>query len=62
MLAAAVVTLATLFLGASSLIGLQVFAGSTQLVTNEETKGVPNTFWEQYGMNYDSFCDTYKIE
>ncbi len=33
-----------LFTGASIFIGTQVFAGSTQLVTNEETKGVIEVF------------------
>ncbi len=51
-----------LFLGASGFIGLQVFAGSTQLVTSEETKGVPDAFLSQCGMDYESFCDTYKVE
>lgn len=50
------------FIGASSFIGLQVFAGSTQLVTNEKTKGVSDTFWRKYSMNYESFCNTYKME
>ncbi len=62
MLTVTVVILAALFIGASSFIGLQVFAGSTQLVTNEETKEVFNAFWEQHGMDYDSFCDTYRVE
>ncbi len=34
-----------LFTGASIFIGTQVFAGSTQLVTNEETKGVIEVFF-----------------
>ena len=57
-----VVVFIVLFIGLSSFIGLQVFAGSTQLVTNEETKEVFNAFWEQHGMDYDSFCDTYRVE
>ena len=51
-----------LFTGASIFIGTQVFAGSTQLATNEETKGVTEVFWEKYNLNYESFCTKYKIE
>ena len=40
-----VVVFIVIFIAASSFIGLQVFAGSTQLVTNEETKEVPYNFW-----------------
>ncbi len=57
-----VLVFTVLFIGASSFIGLQVFAGSTQLVTNDETRGVPDTFWGKYGMNYESFCNTYDVE
>lgn len=56
------VILIVFIVGASGLIGLQVVSGSTQLVTNEETKGVPDSFWEEYEMDYEAFCDTYKIE
>lgn len=51
-----------LFIGFSGFIGLQVFAGSTQLITNEGTKGVANSVLEKYGMNYEKFCDKYKVE
>ncbi len=57
-----VLVFTVLFIGTSSFIGLQVFAGSTQLVTNEETRGVPDTLWRKYGMNYESFCNTYDVE
>ena len=57
-----VVVFIALFIGVSSFMGLQVFAGSTQLVTNEETKGASDTFWKKYGMNYESFCNIYKVE
>lgn len=57
-----IVVFVVLFLGVSGLIGLQVFAGSTQLVTNEETKGVSDAFWTEYGMDYDIFCNTYQVE
>lgn len=61
-LTATVVIFIVLFIGASSFIGLQVFSGSTQLVTNKETKGVSDNFWRKYDMNYDSFGNTYKVE
>lgn len=57
-----VVFLVVLFIGFSGFIGTQVFAGSTQLVTNHETKGVSDSFWEIYGMDYESFCNTYRVE
>lgn len=50
------------FAGVSYFIGLQVFNGSTQLVTNESTADVPENFWEDYNMNYEEFCDKYRIE
>ena len=46
----------------SLFIGTQVVAGSTQLVTNESTTGVPDSFWEKYSMDYDSFRAEYTIE
>lgn len=36
-----------LFLGMSYFIGMQVFMGSTQLVTCEDTSGVKDSFWER---------------
>ena len=57
-----IVAFIVLFIGTSSSIGLQVFSGSTQLVTNEETKGVSDAFLTRYGMNYESFCNTYNVE
>ena len=54
--------LIVLFIGTSSFIGLQVFAGSTQLITNDDTIGVSDVFWDQYGINYESFCNKYKVE
>lgn len=57
-----VVVFIVLSIGASSFIGLQVFAGSTQLVTNDETRGVSDGFWRKYGIDYESFCSTYKVE
>ena len=43
-------------------IGEQVFISSTQLVTNEETSGVKESFWKTFGIDYDKFKSTYKIE
>ncbi|MFA5524589.1 MAG: alpha/beta hydrolase [Tissierellales bacterium] len=57
-----VVVLAVLFIGASSFLGLQVFAGSTQLVTNDETRGVFQVSLQKQGINYESFSKTYKVE
>lgn len=58
-----VLTLAVLlFAGMSYFIGLQVFDGSTQLVNNENTREVPENFWEEYRMNYEEFCEKHKIE
>lgn len=51
-----------LFLGVSYFIGTQVFKGSTQLVTCEDTSIVKDSFWEKYDMDLDSFCNTYTIE
>lgn len=51
-----------LFLGVSYFIGTQVFIGSTQLVTCEDTSKIKDSFWERYDMDYDSFCNTYTIE
>lgn len=57
-----IIVFVLLFLGISYFIGMQVFMGSTQLVTCEETSGVTDTFWEKYNMDYDVFCDTYSVE
>lgn len=56
------VILIVLFIGMSYFIGSQVFMGSTQLVSNEETTGVSDSFWEEYGMDYNEFCQKYSIE
>lgn len=56
------VVLIVLFIGMSGLIGYQVFSGSTQLVTNEETKGVSDALWEKYGIDYERFRNTYPVE
>lgn len=50
-----------LFIGFSTFIGLQVFAGSTQLITNDETKH-SDGFWENCGIDYESFHSLYMVE
>ena len=57
-----VVIILLLFVGMSYFIGTQVFMGSTQLVTCEDTSNVNDSFWEKYSMHYDVFCNTYTIE
>lgn len=59
------IILAFLLVAAASMswfIGVQVFESSTQLVTNEETSGVKATFWKTFGIDYEQFKSTYKIE
>lgn len=51
-----------LLLGMSYFIGSQVFQASTQLATNEDTKGVSESFWEKCGIDYESFKKEYQIE
>lgn len=50
------------FVGISYFIGMQVFENSTQLVTNEETTGVKDSFWEKFQMDYDKFIEKYRVE
>lgn len=57
-----VVIILLLFVGMSYFIGTQVFMGSTQLVTCEDTSKVNDSFWEKYNTDYDVFCNTYTIE
>ena len=57
-----VVVLIVSFIGTSGFIGLQVFEGSTQLVTNENTKGISKALWEDYIFDYESFSNKYKVE
>lgn len=56
------ITILLLFFAMSYYIGNQVFMGSTQLVTCEDTAGVKDSFWKTYDMDYDHFCNTYKID
>ena len=48
--------------GGSYYIGLQVFEGSTQLVTPEETSEIKDSFWEKYKMTPNEIPDNYDIE
>lgn len=57
-----VVVLLIAFVGISYFIGMQVFENSTQLVTNEETTGVKDSFWEKFQMDYDKFIEKYRVE
>lgn len=61
-LSVTIAVLTVLVIGVSGFIGQQVFLSSTQLVTNEETKGISESFAEKYRMNYEGFIDTYKVE
>lgn len=61
-LTAVLILLIILFAGMSYFIGTQVFAGSTQLVTNEDTRGVKDSFWEKYGIDHEAFQRAYRIE
>lgn len=61
-LAVTAIVLVVLFIGLSSFIGSQVFLASTQLVTNDETRGVLDTSWAKYGMGYESFCRMFEVE
>lgn len=56
------ILLIVLFIGSSIFIGQQVFSASTQLVTNKETKGISETFSQEYGMDYEAFFNTYRVE
>jgi len=51
-----------LFIGLSGFIGFQVFSASTQLVTNEETKGISTVFSKDDDTYYEHFRNTYSIE
>lgn len=57
-----VIVLIVSFIVMSGFIGLQVFEGSTQLVTNENTKGFSKALWEGYIFDYESFSNKYKVE
>ncbi len=51
-----------IFIAVSGFIGIQVFSGSTQLVTNERTSGVDEALLATYGVDYQSFRGTYRVE
>lgn len=57
-----VLLMAITVVGFSYFLGTQIVASSTQLVTNETTKDVPENFWKDYGVDYDEFCQTYTVE
>ena len=54
--------LLVLAVGASYYIGVQVFEGSTQLVTCEETRKVSDSFWIKMNMDPEAFRASYVIE
>lgn len=58
----ALALLIVLFAGISYLIGVMVFANSTQLVKNETTTGVVDSYWEKNHMDYEAFTNRYTIE
>jgi hypothetical protein len=51
--------LLVLIVGGSYYIGVQVFEGSTQLVTCEDTSVVKDSFWETMNMDPDEFKASY---
>lgn len=51
-----------LTVGGSYYIGLQVFEGSTQLVSPEDTKEVKDSFWTTMNMDPEEFKASYVIE
>ena len=51
-----------LTVGGSYYIGLQVFEGSTQLVSPEDTKEVKDSFWTTMNMDPEEFKASYDIE
>lgn len=57
-----IVVIMVLFLGLSGFMGSQVFLASTQLVTNDETRGIPVGLLTKYGIDYESFSNTYQLE
>lgn len=57
-----IIVVLVIVIGFSTFIGFQVFAGSTQLVTNEDTRGVAEGFWKKYDMDYEAFISTYKVD
>lgn len=57
-----ILVLAAMFLGFSYLLGTQIVAGSTQLVTNEATQNVHDGLWADYGFSSDTFRESYIIE
>ncbi len=56
------ILLIVLLVGFTYFIGVQVVDGSTYLVDIEDTKGIKDSFFENYDMNYEEFCESYTIE
>lgn len=56
------ILLLVLIIGGSYYIGLQVFEGSTQLCTPEETSEVSEGFWKTYNMSPDELKEHYEIQ
>lgn len=61
-LLSATAVLAVLFAALTCFVGLQVFGASTQLTTDEDTKGVSFSLMEKSGIDYDVFCAAYNRE
>ncbi len=61
-LSSILILLIIMIVGVSYFTGTQVVSGSTQLVTNEETKGASEGFWKKYGINNKEFRKTYTVE
>lgn len=61
-LLSATAALAVLFVALTCFVGFQVFWASTQLTTDEDTKGVSFSLMEKSGIDYDAFCAAYNRE
>lgn len=57
-----ILVLILFFFGLSYFIGEQVFKSTSQLVTNEETTGVGDSFWETYNLDYEEMLRQYRVE
>lgn len=53
---------AFLIIGGSYYIGIQVFEGSTQLVTPEDTSTVKDSFWKTMNMSPNELSEKYEID
>lgn len=50
------------FLGFSYYIGDQVVQGSTQLVTNDQTRELPDSFWSNFGVEKQAITQSYGLQ